>query len=407
VLQFDRPDLKAAASPALLARGCVHVIGLEALRHKAGSLWEKIRAGIHSRLEAILRQRLGPSDFFVPIEDIFYLVTMPSANAEDARIACLGAAFELYTGYFGQCDLAMVNLYRAVQAPADAIGIERIPTEQLKLLAERAGAINGMAKVRTEANCASVASEAGVGTPVQFQPVWDARNEAITLYRCIPQPIAVRGGSAAVALQDLAPKPRAKLELSCLQEGIVTLAKHLERGERFLMSFGVAYETLSSHTARVEFTNACRELSSNFRQYIVIQLTDVPAGAPRGRLSDFVITLKPYARAVMAEIPVGCRGYAAYDDIGLQAICLNLERARLAPRETADEIVKLTTAAKRHALSAFLAGVADAGTLQSARHGMHFMTGPAIAPVVSAPRPMTRLYWHELFPSEPRSATGA
>jgi hypothetical protein len=406
VLQFDRSDLKAAASPALLARGCVHVIGLEALRNKAGPLWEKIRAGIHSRLETILRQRLGPSDFFAPIEDIFYLVTMPSANAEDARIACLGAAFELYTGYFGQCDLAMVNLYRAVQAPRDAIGIEGIPTEQLRLLAERAGAINAVATVRTDANRASVAPEAAIGAPVQFQPVWDARNEAITLYRCIPTPIAVRDGSPAVALQDLAPKSRAKLELSCLREGIVTLAKHLERGERFLMSFGVAYETLSSHTGRMEFTNACRELSSNFRQYILIQLTDVPAGAPHGRLSDFVITVKPYARAVMAEIPLGCRSYAAYD-VGLQAICLNLERARLAPREAADEIGKLTTGAKRLSVSAFLAGVADAGTLQSARQGIHFMTGPAIAPVVSAPSPMTRLYWQEVLPSGPRSATGS
>jgi len=406
VLQFDRPDLKAAASPALLERGCVHVIGLEALRDKAGPLWEKIRAGIHSRLEAILRQRLGPSDFFVPVEDVFYLVTMPATNTEDAQVACLGAAYELYTGYFGECDLAMVNLYRAVQAPGETIGIERIPTEQLKLLAERAGATNGMGKTRPEATRGSVATESSLDTRVQFQPVWDARNEAITLYRCIPQPIAVRPGSPAVALEDLAPKSRAKVELSCLHHGIATLAKHLERGERFLMAFGVAYETLSSHTSRVDFTSACRDLSSNFRQYIVMQLTDVPTGAPHGRLSDLVIALRPFARAVMSEVPISCRSFGAYEDIGLQAIGLNLERAKLAPREMSDEIAKLTTAAKRLSLSAFLGGVADAGTLQSARQGIHFMTGPAIAPVVSAPRPMTRLYWHEVLQSKPRSATG-
>src|SRR5882672_4440589 len=176
VLQFDRPDLKATASPELLERGCVHIIGLEALRDKAGPLWEKIRAGIHSRLETILRQRLGPADFFVSVDDVFYLVTMPTANTEDAQVACLGAAYELYTSYFGQCNLAMVNLYRAVQAPGETIGIERIPTEQLKLLAERAGATNGMAKARSEATQASVTTESNLDTKVQFQPVWDARN---------------------------------------------------------------------------------------------------------------------------------------------------------------------------------------------------------------------------------------
>src|SRR5260370_16412626 len=120
------------------------------------------------------------------------------------------------------------------------------------------------------------------------------------------------------------------------------------------MAFGVAYETLSSHTGRVDFTNACRELSSNFRQYIVMQLTDVPAGAPHSRLSDLVIALRPFARAVMSEIPPACRSYAAYEDIGLQAVGLNLERARLAPKEMSDGIAKFTTPAKRLPVSPFL-----------------------------------------------------
>jgi hypothetical protein len=183
------------------------------------------------------------------------------------------------------------------------------------------------------------------------------------------------------------------------------LARHIERGERFLMAFGVAYETLSSHMTRVEFTNACRELSSNFRQYIVMQLTDIPAGVPHSRLSDLVMTLRPFARAVMSEVPSSCRSYAAYEDIGLQAIGLNLERAKLAPKEVSDEIAKLTTAAKRLSVSAFLWGVGNETTLRSARHGIHFMTGPAIVPVVSAPRPMTRLYWHEVLQSGSHSAT--
>jgi hypothetical protein len=341
------------------------------------------------------------------VDEVFYLVTMPAANAEDAQIACLGAAHELYTSYFGQCDLATVHLYRAVQAAGDAIGIERISKEQLSALAERAGIANGIAKVSTEPTHAAVASESSpVDNRVQFQPVWDARNEAITLYRCVPQPIAVRQGSSVVALEDLAPKFRTKVELSCLHQGIATLVRHLERGEHFLMAFGVAYETVSSHTGRVEFTNACRELSSDFRQYIVMQLTDVPAGVAHSRLSDLVMTLRPFARAVMAEIPSSCRSYAASEDIGLHAIGFDLGRAKLAPKEISDEIARLTAAAKRLSVSAFLWGVSDARTLSSARHGIHFMTGSAIAPVVSAPRPMTRLYWHEVMRPESRSAAG-
>lgn len=401
MIQFERPDIKAAASPALLERGCVNVIGLEALREKAGTRWPKIRDGIYARLETILRQRLGPADFFVPLDDIAYLVTMPAADADDAKVACLRVAFDLYTEYMGKCDLGFLNIYRAATGEGDTIVLERITTEELRGLAERAGASEGIQKVSAQAEPAgAVVSQRlqPLTFKTHFLPVWDARNEAITHYACLAQKLILpHAPFTTIAPQDLSFKERAKVEITCIQRGAAMLARKIERGERFLMSFRVSFETLGAHTARVEFTSACRELPSDFRQYLVFKLTDVPAGVPHSRLSELVMALKPYGRSVMAEVPFCFRDYFNYQGIGLQAIGLNFERQRLSDKEINDEVMRLATAAKRLSLPTFLSGVARQATLRTARQaGVQFMSGSAIAPFLPEPGPMTRLHWDEV-----------
>src|SRR5450432_3168916 len=146
--QFAIPGIKAASSPALLERGCVHVIGLEPLRDRAGPRWEKMRGSVYARLETILRQRLGPSDFFLPLDDVAYLVTMPGTEAEDAQITCLRITYDLYASYLGECSLDSICLYRAKEADGNAIGVERITTERLESLAERAGTLEGRVEPR-------------------------------------------------------------------------------------------------------------------------------------------------------------------------------------------------------------------------------------------------------------------
>src|ERR1044071_9044221 len=110
MLSLKRPDIRAAATPSLLERGCVHVIDFGAIRDEAGVRWDKIKEGVHARLETILRQRLSPVDFFTALDETSFLVTIPASENEDAEVLCLGAACELYRNYLGQIDLKKVNL---------------------------------------------------------------------------------------------------------------------------------------------------------------------------------------------------------------------------------------------------------------------------------------------------------
>jgi EAL domain-containing protein (putative c-di-GMP-specific phosphodiesterase class I) len=228
----------------------------------------------------------------------------------------------------------------------------------------------------------------------QFMPMWDAHNEAITSYLCSPRRV---GFWESIAQSKLTSKERARVELSCLSQGTAILASHLHKGERFLMTFRITFETLSSPAGRTEFTSACCEIPVDLRPYILFELAEVPGGTPRSRVADLVMGLRPYSKAVIAQVAIGGGNYATYREIGLQAIGINVRRTKLPANEIADEIIKLCDAAKRIAVSTVLNGVSDSQTLHAARNaGVHFMTGRVIAPFLLEPGPMRRLSWRDV-----------
>jgi len=148
----------------------------------------------------------------------------------------------------------------------------------------------------------------------------------------------------------------------------------------------------------MDFANACRELPSDYRQYLVFELADVPDGVPQSRLADLATALRPYAKAIRAYIPSGCRALSVYQGIGLQAICLDLSRLRLKSKELGgDEISRISNAARRMSLPMVIGGISDVAALKMAHEsGAHFLTGRAVSLPLADPAPMKRFPWREL-----------
>src|ERR1700733_2853782 len=110
-----KPELKIAASAALLQRGCVNVIGLEEIRRKIGGLWDKKFQSIYVRLETLLRQKLGPADFYVQLDETSFLVSMPSTTEEESQVFCIRVAHELHTSLLGRCEVKQLKIARAIR----------------------------------------------------------------------------------------------------------------------------------------------------------------------------------------------------------------------------------------------------------------------------------------------------
>jgi hypothetical protein len=392
VRETSGAELKITASAMLARGGPSCVIGLEEIRRVAGPRWDKMRESIYSRIEAILRQKLGPSDFFIQIDDVSYLVTIPAVEPEEAQICCLRVAHELHTGLLGPCSIGQLRIAVATAASDTALALSPIVAPQILTLAERAGidelvggAPNGAARTRRAALAAAPSSQCELVH--RFVPIWDARAEAISAYRCIVEPIEPEAD-----VKTPADRARAALRvaLEALDRSVAALETGASRSERFLIHLKVSFETLTSPVARMEFVSACRGLSHELRPYLVFEIGELPVGVPQSRLNELVTTIKAFGRGVTAEAALRNPTLTMYQGIGLQAIGLNL--ARQQDSLTRIEIERLAASAKRFGMLAFLSEIPNAALVEFARgQGVQWLSGPAIAKALPEPGPMFRL----------------
>jgi hypothetical protein len=389
-------ELKRSSSAMLARGGSSCVIGLDDVKRIAGARWQKMRPSVHQRMEQLLRQKLGPSDFFIQIDEVSYLVTVASTDADDVQVCCLRVAYELHTGLLGPCTIGQLKIASAKARDENTLEITPIGVPQILMLAERAG-IDELVRPASiaGANAAAKASTSsrGEANSFLFIPIWDARAEAISAYRCVPQ-------SADPELQEHSQGTRARaallVALGTLNASVNALIEHFARGERFLVHVHVPFETLSSPASRMEFVAACRALSHELRPYLVFEISDLPVGVPQSRLNDLVTTIRPFCRGVTAEVALRNPTLAMYQGIGLHAIGINLS----APQDslTRIEIERLGINARRLGLVAFLSEVPSPALVEFGRDcGVQWMSGPAVARGAAEPGPMVRLYADELL----------
>jgi hypothetical protein len=413
-LQPQTPiEIKALASPALLERGCVNIISLEAIKEQTGDRWLRIRDNVYSRLETLLRQRLGPADFFARIDEYTYLVTMPSSEPEDVNIVCMRIAYELCSNLLGQCDMNTIRVSKAVSAGGDQMVLQALPSERLVGLAERAGIAEALkppsAAVATPPEMPTGSSFSVIETAANrrktltivhhYVPLWSTANSAVTTYICEPQQIvAMDVMRHNVIVPQLGLKERTNIEIACLREGVNRLARCLGSNNRFILAMPVSFEVLGSPNGRMEYLNLCRSMSQEYRQYIDFILTEVPPGVANIRLTDLVNTLRPFARGVMATVAPGTHDYSAYAGMGLRAIGFHKREFAHEHRFTAQEAAQLAHGAKQMRMNSFMLGIRRLKTLQTAyESGIQMISGPAVASAAVEPKGMWRLAWQDIL----------
>ncbi len=386
-----KPELRIAAAPALLQRGCVNVIGLEEIRFEAALRWEKIRPSIYAHLEILLRQKLAPTDFYIQLDDTSFLITMPGATQDESQIFCLRIAHELHTSLLGRCDISQLRIARATRSEGDVLELTPVTGEGLTRLAARAGLQSqaGGGPVDPPRPAQTVMQARGAAPSHQFVPMWDVQKEAITTYRC-------ETPSDQPAFDSLSPQIKFKADLATtlarFRRATQALADDLKIGQRLLMSIPISFDMLSSSIARMEISALCRALSSTLRPYLLFEIVDLPYGVPQSRLSELVGSLRPFCRGVAAQLPARIPSYGAYQGAGLYAIGLSLAPSAVGTTEMESEAFKLCAAAKRLHIRSFVLDVPNIETLRMVHAlGVNVLSSPLLGQALDAPAPIRRL----------------
>ena len=384
------PDLRIAASTALLQRGCVNVIRLDTIKTEAGTRWSKIRDAVCAQMESLLRQRLAPSDFFVSLDDVTFLVSSPSADTDVSQVLCLRVAHELHINFLGACAIGSLRIARAVGLNGDVLEVAEIAGTELLRLGARAGISCMDLDSKAARNGGDSCPSRSAGSfRENFIPIWDAQREAVTAHRCVTlttPSVHQRDGNASQARTELA------ATLSRIEHAARSLSKNLKEGNRFLVFVPITYDTLSSPIGRMEIVSTCRNLASNLRSYLVFEISDLPYGVPQSRLFELVGILRPFCRAVAGQLPARISSYGTYQSAGLQLIGLSLTANGAAATEMDSEVFKLCTAAKRLQVTSFVWDALTKGAVMRAREqGANFISGPPVGDPTEEPAPIKRL----------------
>jgi hypothetical protein len=419
MLQGMSPILSAAASPALLAKGCVNVVELDALKEIAGERWPRIRDGVYARLESLLRSKLGPNDLFIRLGETAYLITMPTTDADDVSAICTRVAFDLHVSFLGECGLAQIHVDSVVGGEEDALVLRRLPATAVAELAERVGISDQIAHPdsvipakldldepdlgrtrhrRQDHGRERTAGEPAIDVEYHFVPIWSVPNAAVTTYACAPKAIHLAGRQASVSTASLAPKDRLAIEMSVLRHGIAALEHSHQSGGRFLLNLALSFDVFGAPAGRMEVLAACREMSYDLRSFINYVICNIPLGVGHTVLANMVTALSPFGRGVAATIHPATRAFGGYQGIGLKAIGYDLEEFPARLNLTADDTERLAQFARRNTLGTFLQSVRDKNTLKYAQDaGIHYLSGPVVAPATTEPRGMWRLSWAQVL----------
>jgi hypothetical protein len=376
---------------------------LEEIKHKIGSLWDKKFQSIYVRLETLLRQKLGPADFYVQLDETSFLVSMPSTTEEESQVFCIRVAHELHTSLLGRCDVEQLKIARATRLEDENLELEEIAGAKLTQLAQRAGlpirsngrSSNSRSLLRQNARPAMH----GPTHSHRFMPMWNMQKEAITTYRVatINDQPAIEG-----AMPDETFRTAMSAMLSRIRAATSTLADNLAAGRRLLMLVPISYDLLSTPIARMEVTAICRGLSGELRPYLMFEIGEMPNGVPQSRLSELVSSLKPFCRGVLAHLSANIQNFDRYQGTGLHAIGLSSFSSSGNANESDGEhfehrVVDLCIAARRLHIMSFVLDIPNVDLLRSARDfGVSLASGFPIGPALVAPEPVRRLSFQEI-----------
>jgi hypothetical protein len=389
----------------LFDSGRVYVIDLFTIRASSGVLWERTQAGVFERLKTIL-QRLEPSAThqLSGIDRTRCVVTMAELNPEEGAKVCVRTAHELVSGLLGRCDLSDIHVSRADWDPTEGMRLRRLTGERLSAVAQEArlGESGSSRQARLNASpvadpqktrdisLATAAAPREISAKYGFEPMWEARSQSVCMYLCAATSIGVaREPGTSLVLDELSARERITLDIGGLLVGVESLSTGVERGDLFFLNVPISFETLSSPVGRTELSQVCRGVLPAYREFLIFTLTQVPIGVSMARLSDLVMTLRPFGR-VIASVASGGRNYAPYQNIGLTGIALELPAAPADPSRVQSDILHLAAAGGRFKLGAALHGIQDSEVLALAHAAdVRLFHGPAVGKALDSPKRMT------------------
>jgi hypothetical protein len=333
--------LERIQNSALATTGAVNMIGLDAIRRKLGDRWPAKRARVWEHVEMELERRLGPADLAVRVDDINYLIALPSSPGFAAQALCLTILQDVLKFFLGEMKAGDISVRQVtevtgssiVSAPVDLSKLPRpgfaapeAPTPAPAAAppapppAETAGGLVEHEAPPKEwkpplAGRSSIVELAVPKKPpfeleLTVEPVWNLRRGLITSFLIDRHGYPEGAEAAEFEVIDVATFAYAAtlLEEQAAQGGPLTL--HLP----------VSFISLATQRTRVRLMKLTESVRESMRASVLFEICGLDAGVPPSRLVEVVGLVHSLCAGVLGRVRPSKASLAAVKGCGLRGL---------------------------------------------------------------------------------------
>ena len=393
----------------------VNIIGLKRVKERFGATWQHVADRADRIARNAIERHLEPGDIYATWGEDTYITVFARLSEHEARVKCyligneivhtlLGEDAAEYlevktaiTRVDGSVDLQAVGSMETLFAGAEVISTLAPPPEPAPPAPEVAAADVDMdlAFVPIERDrpvpmaLDPVRADVLAGVDFVFRPMWDPMRNVIATYLCVPQvklsdidgavgdaSLAVSGDADATAQLDSATIARVKEDLTAMQVD----------GRRVIIAMPVHFETLCSAARRRRCAAEIGTIPEPMKQYLVVEVIDVPAGVLKSRLMEVIAPLRLHCRAVSLQVAIGTIDFTHIRGTGISAVGADIEHLAKSEFVLMQQLARFQRAAEKAEVVTFLHGAQSRSLVAAAvGAGFHYVDGDAVAATLARP----------------------
>ena len=387
--------------------GKIHLLGLENLQREYGDGWQAVSAKVGRYSRQAIEKYLTLADSYTAYGESGFLIIFGELTENEAILKSSMIRKELIrllSGETGIPNLLEINTavahIESNQLDHGDSGLAFIA--RLLEIAEKPAA--GQANLpRQPESTETNGSESDAG--YIYNPVWDVKRNVIATYRCQPTR-RNRAGTLLMGYDALVGEDgsdaRREFDIEVLKHVTEDL-RHLHSVQRKLvLSMAIDVETLAKRSTRETIAQICQEIPEPYRKLLIFEIVGINEDTPSSRLVQSVGPLAPFARAIIARLPVSFNGFDSWRGSGVHAVGFELAEQIGGEDHVFEAMPIFSGRANSAGLRTFAFGLSSISLVTAAMAaGFDYIDGSALSSVTALPEHIYRFGLDDLHADAP------
>jgi hypothetical protein len=323
-----RETLDRIRASGVLTTGAVNLIGLDAIRRQLGDRWAAKKGRVWEHVEQEFQRKLGPADLAVRIDDINYLVAVPSAPGFAAQALCLTILQDVLKFFLGEIKTGDISVRvvtdlmdgTIVSAPADLGRLARARTAMKAATTSGPEDLSEQQSPPWRPPLAGRSSVVELALPKQepfdirltVEPVWNLRRGLIMSFLI---------GRSGVPLGANAAEMEA-IDVATFAYAATLLEESADYGGPLTLHVPVSFSSLAVQHTRLRLLGLTQSVREAMRACMLLEICGLDAGVPPSRLVEVVGLVRSLCTGVVGRVRPSRPALAAVKACGLRGVAV-------------------------------------------------------------------------------------